>query len=38
MKKEGKKEMNKKNKKVPETRDVQIDKKKRNVYYYHKKK
>ena len=29
MKKEGKKEMNKKNKKVPETRDVQIDKKKK---------
>ena len=28
MKKEGKKEMNKKNKKVPETTDVQVDKKK----------
>ena len=28
MKKEGKKKMNKKNKKVPETTDVQVDKKK----------
>ena len=32
MKKDGKKEMSKVNKKVPETRDVQIDKKKINVY------
>ena len=29
--------MNKVNEEVPETTDVQIDKK-RNVYYYHKKK
>ena len=37
MKKDGKKEMSKGNKKVPETTDVQIDKKNKCIYYHKKK-